>query len=278
MKNLFSRIKQIFNPVYQTTVSSPRKKAGETHFLVVEDNKVNQLLVRNTLRKAGITFIDFAENGKEAIEKTRGKSYDIILMDIMLPDMKGYDVALKIRNNLKIDSSKTKIIALTAEPPIKDRENAMRSGMDNFLMKPYAQEDLFKILENYIDTGTDYSGIVSPTNREDHFNIGVLEKYSGGDEQLKQKLIELFLEELPELLNQLSIHIENKDTVQGYAVAHKLKNNISMLEVPSLTEKMQTLEINLQEGKNYDDLKSIFQFIQTRTMEIVDQMRISSGK
>ena len=116
--------------------------------LVVEDNLMNQKFILGLLKKLNID-LDLAESGKQAIEKINSEKYDVILMDIQLPDTNGFEVA-KIIRNTKNPNINTKMIALTASAMGQDILKAQAVGMDDFLSKPFRPKDLLAKLENVL--------------------------------------------------------------------------------------------------------------------------------
>ena len=131
----------------------PDFKAQNATILMVEDNAINQKITSFSLQKAGLT-VTLANNGKEAAELFRKKSFDIILMDIQMPVMDGYDATREIR---KIEMTQknnihTPIIALTANAMRGDAEKCIAAGMDGYISKPFKPEDLFKALANLLVT------------------------------------------------------------------------------------------------------------------------------
>jgi PAS domain S-box-containing protein len=118
-------------------------------FLIVEDNLLNQKVVSAILKKHGHTF-DVAVNGLVAVEKIKKSDYDIVLMDIQMPEMDGYDATKHIRNIEKQNDTQKKslIVALTANATTEDRTKCLNLGMDEYLVKPFNFENLEPILSN----------------------------------------------------------------------------------------------------------------------------------
>ena len=114
--------------------------------LLVEDNQLNQKLLCLTLRRYGFV-IDIADNGQDAIDMLHHNSYDLILMDIMMPVMDGHATTRKIRELEQSIGRRTIIIGLTANTLDADRERCLQSGMDEYLVKPFNTADFFKALE-----------------------------------------------------------------------------------------------------------------------------------
>ena len=117
--------------------------------LLMEDNRVNQLLAVRTMEKAGYQVIT-AENGKEGLQLFREKNPDIVLMDIQMPILDGYDTAREIRKIEGLTKTPVPIIALTALALAEDREKILNAGIDDFLGKPVSPIDLKKILHKYV--------------------------------------------------------------------------------------------------------------------------------
>ena len=113
--------------------------------LLVEDNEINQEVAVELLKKIGVDY-DLADNGLEAVEKVKNNTFDIILMDIQMPVMDGYQATAEIRNH----HSKIPIIALTAAAMIEDRQRALASGMNDHLTKPINSDELLRILMRYL--------------------------------------------------------------------------------------------------------------------------------
>ena len=119
--------------------------------LVVEDNLINQKITAFSLTKAGMK-VTIANNGKEAVELFRKQHFDVILMDIQMPVMDGFDATKAIRNieKSKQNNSHTPIIALTANAMQGDAERCLNAGMDDYISKPFKLENLIKVLDKMI--------------------------------------------------------------------------------------------------------------------------------
>lgn len=119
----------------------PNKK-----ILVVEDYEFNREIIVDMLKLFGIEP-DVAVNGKEALEKAQQSVYDLILMDIRMPVMDGYQASQEIR---KLPNSKPLIIALTASSALREKEKFIEMGMDDFLIKPIELHELENTLKKYL--------------------------------------------------------------------------------------------------------------------------------
>ena len=120
------------------------------HILVVEDNKTNQMLMSMILDDLDLTY-DVANDGAEGVLNFRNKKYDAILMDENMPIMNGIEATILIRE-LEIEEllKKTPIIAVTANALTGDKEKFIEAGMDDYIPKPYSEEDIVKVLQKYL--------------------------------------------------------------------------------------------------------------------------------
>ncbi len=114
--------------------------------LIADDSAANQLLIRKMLEKYGVMHVDLADDGKKAVQMAREKAYDLILLDMEMPVMDGYQAAGWIRKG----GNKTTLIALTANAMSGDREKCLAAGCDDYLSKPIQTEALRKILRQYL--------------------------------------------------------------------------------------------------------------------------------
>lgn len=130
------------------TPAQSQKLMNGKHLLVVEDNTVNQLVIKSILRKwKGVTF-DFANHGLEALEAMKTKVYDAVLMDLQMPEMDGYEATELIRlGQSGMNSKDIPIIAVTADTTEKTKNRVFAIGMDDYITKPIDQELLFSSVE-----------------------------------------------------------------------------------------------------------------------------------
>jgi len=130
------------------SIIEPRILAGKK-ILVVEDNPLNRMLAERFMKQWGIK-VESAENGKVAVEKVARKEYDLVVMDLQMPVMDGYEAARRIRQMEDKSRSTTPIIALTASVLLDVKSQVFKYGMNDVLMKPFQPESLFKILAENI--------------------------------------------------------------------------------------------------------------------------------
>lgn len=123
---------------------------GDKRILVAEDNIVNQVLLRKYLAKWGVGKIQFAENGKIALEHFIKDDFDLVLLDLQMPEMDGFEVAKIIRNLDLVSKKNVPIIALTASSLLEVKDQLEASGMDDYVSKPFTPENLYGKIINYL--------------------------------------------------------------------------------------------------------------------------------
>ncbi len=155
---------QFFIPMEEaTTVEREQATIPETRnqyvlkgvrILLVEDDKMNQFVVQKVVGKKWKASLEIAPNAEEAIQLLSEKTFDLVLMDILLPQMDGYDLARYIRSNQNgaIKNPAIPILALTADAFVETRKKALDAGMNDFISKPFDYDNLFKMISQYSGT------------------------------------------------------------------------------------------------------------------------------
>jgi len=121
------------------------------HILLVEDNLINQKLAARLLEKAG-HVVTIAANGKEAVDQVAARPFDLVLMDVQMPEMDGYEATQAIRLREQGDRRHLPIVALTAHAMVGDREKCLQAGMDGYVTKPVQPPVLFAAMAEALGT------------------------------------------------------------------------------------------------------------------------------
>jgi signal transduction histidine kinase/DNA-binding response OmpR family regulator len=135
--------------VTRYSLQDVRDPLSSLRVLLVEDNAVNRLLATRLLEKRG-HHVEVAENGREALNALENGSYDLVFMDVQMPEMDGIEATVAIRGREKTNGKHQPIIALTAHAMKGDHERCLDAGMDGYLSKPIRPQELDEILENYV--------------------------------------------------------------------------------------------------------------------------------
>ncbi len=227
-------------------------KLSVSKLLIVEDNAINQIYLSGLLEKWGIEY-DIANNGLEALEWVREREYDLILMDIRMPEMDGYETTIQIRANKKNPNHNVPIIALTASALVDEKDKALSVGMDHHLTKPFAPKDLLSLLSE-LDVNSDFSGGIEPSFKfNPELNGDYLDSLYADDLDRAQLMFKIFLKNINKEAEELKSMLAKEDWKALASLAHKLKPNFGMVGLEEsgklLAEVEQTLdkEVSLNE-------------------------------
>jgi CheY-like chemotaxis protein/HPt (histidine-containing phosphotransfer) domain-containing protein len=206
--------------------------------LLVEDNPVNQTLALRLLEKRGCS-VSIASNGKEALKSLEGVSFDLILMDIEMPEMNGFETTKAIRNAEESSGDHIPIIAMTAHAMTGDRERCLDAGMDGYVSKPVDSEELFSTIDRFTQDLSACDHVIPGSNHIDE--VRLLEQV-GDDKDLLRQLIDLFAEESPKLLSKMRDAIERQDPEMLQMAAHTMKGMIGNFAADRAVEEALNLE------------------------------------
>jgi PAS domain S-box-containing protein len=206
-------------------------------FLVVEDNPINQKLMGFVLRKAGAD-VAMADNGEEAIEKLKVHTYDLIIMDLQMPGMDGYETTRQLRGHLHI---RTPVMAMTANAINGERLRCLEAGMNDYMSKPFDFKEFYaRVMTLLRSSGTALTQDIPVEDIPDSYSLSLLEEV--GDEEYLQDILNTFLTNLPEQLTELQEAGKAKDHDRLFFISHKLKGSCGMLQAATLIEKLAVIQ------------------------------------
>jgi CheY-like chemotaxis protein len=233
--------------VTRHTIREVRRKL---RIIVAEDNAINRELVTRLLQKRGHTVMPVT-TGREAVDllDKDAANCDIVLMDVEMPDMDGFQATAIIREKEKISGKHIPIIALTAYAMKGDRERCLAAGMDGYVPKPIRHQDLFETIQTLV---MDVPNIPTPAPPEkppaEVLDEALLASRVDNDPQLLRDLVDLFLEECPRLVDEIRVALDRKDAKALQRGAHSLKGSTSNLAAKMASEAALKLETLAQAG------------------------------
>jgi PAS domain S-box-containing protein len=226
-------LKTKINIESEQIIPLPDKGINNIKVLVVEDIALNQLLMKTLLDDFGFER-DVASNGKIAIQQLKEKKYDIILMDLHMPEMNGFETTEYIRNKL---NSNIPIIALTADVTTVDLEKCKNVGMNDYISKPVDEKLLYsKIILLVkkpifkIDVETEKSSEVINESLK-CIDLHNLNRITKSDPNLMIEMISLYLEQTPVLISAMKKGLKEKDWEALYSATHKLIPSFSIMGI-----------------------------------------------
>jgi signal transduction histidine kinase/HPt (histidine-containing phosphotransfer) domain-containing protein len=209
--------------------------------LLAEDNAVNKRLVTAILEKHGHTVVPVG-NGREAVEAAAGGGVDLVLMDVQMPEMDGFEATAAIRAREKGTGFHLPIVALTAHALKGDREVCLSAGMDEYLSKPIRGPELLAVLGRVGSQGADSTPasaeLLPPTSidRDD------LMQRVAGDRELVAELAEIFHDSAPGMISGIRSCLEASDAKGVERAAHALHGSVSLLGARAACEAARALE------------------------------------
>jgi PAS domain S-box-containing protein len=237
----------------EASVRVPEKPKGRPlNILLAEDNLVNQKLAIRLLEKAGHR-VTLAGTGLEALaawENAGTPGFDVVLMDIQMPEMDGMEASAAIRRREKNSGKHIPILAMTAHAMRGDKERCLASGMDGYISKPIHPDGMFAEIERCL-AATGGSKPMTENSKEPEEQIdrvSLLERVEG-DQELLTEMIHLFQEDAPNLLTSMRDALQRGDMALLERSAHSLKGAVSNLSAKATAAAALLLE---NDAKNKD--------------------------
>ncbi|MEX2428387.1 MAG: ATP-binding protein [Bacteroidales bacterium] len=201
--------------------------------LVVEDITLNQLLMKTLLDDFGFER-DIASNGKIAIEKLQAKSYDIILMDLQMPKMNGFEATEYIRNKMNLNIP---IMALTADVTTVELEKCKAVGMNDYIAKPIDERLLYSkiagLVKAYKSENENNPGVAADGKNLKCTDLSYLLKRTKSNPDLMMEMISIYLKQMPQLISEMKKCLQNKDWDSLGKTAHKIVPSFSIMGMSS---------------------------------------------
>jgi signal transduction histidine kinase/CheY-like chemotaxis protein len=216
-----------------------RESARKLRILVAEDNAVNQAVIMRVLQKMGHAAV-LAQNGKEALALASAEKFDLVFMDVQMPEMDGLTATGSIREHEKNSGTHLPIVAMTAHAMKGDRELCLEAGMDGYITKPVRFSDIEQTLAGLATTPLTTAKPVEEAAPS--WNRAEALDRIGGDEELLRDLCHIFLEESPKLMQKLQQAVATGDSDGVMRAAHSLKGEAGYLGAEGTSHAARQLE------------------------------------
>jgi signal transduction histidine kinase/DNA-binding response OmpR family regulator len=205
--------------------------------LLAEDNAVNQRLASSLLERRGHKVV-IANNGREAVEAMQRQSFDVVLMDVQMPEMGGFESTDVIRALERERNQRTPIIAMTAHAMKGDRERCLAAGMDEYLTKPLDPKQLCQVVEQIAAGRPPAAADQTPASA---ISTQVLARV-GGDRELLAEISRLFVDDAPRHLDRIRHALDARDGEALRRAAHGLKGAAANFDAEGVVAAARTLE------------------------------------
>jgi len=250
-----------------------RENRNHLHILLVEDNAVNQLVALRLLEKYGYT-VGVAGNGKKALDALEKGQYDLILMDVQMPEMNGWEATQAIREKEKITGAHIPIVAMTAHAMKGDEERCLAAGMDAYLTKPIRTQELLAVLD---EVGSHKVGTQVPFNSPssrpttDAIDLMATLERLDGDQGLFQEIAQVFKEDCPKIIEKMRRAIVVHDAKSLEGCAHTLKGSSANLGALAVSEAAGEIE-RLARTDNVESTSGQFRVLQEELERVFSEL------
>ncbi|SDU17055.1 PAS domain S-box-containing protein [Polaribacter sp. Hel1_33_78] len=277
-KNKGTTIKIIFNfekgtefDLIEKSITSVNTKILKgKKILVVDDNEMNRMVVDLILDEYEVEVTE-VENGSYALEQIKNNTFDLVLMDLQMPILNGYEATKIIREELKMNIP---VIALTANAIKGEQEKCINLGMNDYLSKPFEEEEFLKAICNSLERPQKL--ILENFKNEKQlslYNLSKLKKIARGNKEFIHKMILIFINHTPKSLNELKAAYDIGDYDKVKAIAHRIKPSINTMGIDVLRDEIKALEKNAEKHQSSGDLNKLISKISYVIEKVVDELR-----
>jgi PAS domain S-box-containing protein len=228
---------------YESTSASIQASERSLRVLLAEDNPVNQMLATRVLEKLGHK-VQVVNNGRDALARAKAEEFDVILMDVQMPEMDGLEATTAIRDAEAGTGKHVPIVAMTAHAMKGDREKCLSAGMDGYLSKPIRIDELKQAIEKTRNTGR--------SDEENSFRaIGQLESLLDsvlGDRALLAEMAGLWLADSAKQESQIRNGLDSGDAIMVQRAAHAIKGSVGTFQASAAQDAANQLEMSAKNG------------------------------
>ncbi|MFZ7118624.1 MAG: tetratricopeptide repeat protein [Bacteroidota bacterium] len=244
--------------------------------LLIEDNEFNQILVKDALsKKMRDIKLQIVGNGRDAIEILKNQKFNLILMDISMPEMDGYEITQIIRNELKESVGEIPIVALTANVSQHEAEKCIAAGMNDYLSKPFKISELTDVINRFkgdvdeqkIDSRIKVAPIASSVD------LAYLRDFTDGDIQEMLRYVDMYLQRIPEVFNEIEISLKGDEEKHVIVLLHSIKPLIASVGLNDCVQKISELEKQRETIKK-NKLMPVVLLIRRQCMTMVDSLKL----
>lgn len=236
--------------------------------LIAEDDFVYQKLITHALQTTGAYF-NIVSNGLEAIEAIMKEQYNLVLMDIGMPVLDGYEATKRIRANI---SSTLPIVAMTGWNSKEDILKFAEVGINSVLAKPFGLAVFYQTLkDNIILQGSENLNAESPKALKETVvvDLSLLNEFSQTDNAYKKIIINMFLDTMPETIQQIETAFQAQNWDEVGKLAHYAKSSLSVISVEELRTLVTAIELNAKKLENLHQIETMIVLLKLKYQEVV---------
>ncbi|MDZ4808888.1 MAG: response regulator [Bacteroidota bacterium] len=234
---------------------------------------MNRLVASTVLQDYGASVIE-TTNGEEALFVLENNKIDLLLMDIQMPVMNGYEATKILRQR----GSTIPIIALTANAIRGENEKCIEVGMNDYIAKPFKEDDFLKIIARWLNADITvskepvFSAAENKKVKESLYDLSSLHDISRGNQSFIDKMVNLFCEQTPGMIQQMQKAYQLNDLEKMAAIAHKIKPSIDNLKINSLKQIIRAIEKAGKERDDSNELPGLLQLTETVITKVINKL------
>ncbi len=243
--------------------------AGAFHVLLVEDNLLNQKLTERLLTKKNIA-VSLAKNGKEAIQWMEQQTFDLVLMDIQMPEMDGIEATTYIRKQLQ---QTLPIIALTAHTLVEEVQKCLDAGMNDHLAKPIDPTLLYEKVYRWLGIEVEEAPVLTVKEKTTIINFSGIWELADNDTEFIKDFLSVFLEQTPKSLQYLERAFENKEGKTILAITHKMRASVGALRMEEVYALIDQLEGAVKEDVALTTARPLYEEMKILCQRALEEAR-----
>lgn len=248
----------------------PQADLSGFNVLIVDDNKINQQVAALTLKKWNVDAI-VATSASEAFDLLKDTKFDLILMDVTMPEIDGFEATNEIRKNPDPQIANLPIIAITAAAFVGDRNKCLAAGMNDYISKPFNPEDLLRKLIAFLPGN-------KMIKQDKNCDLTVLLERAAGDNNFIREILQSYIQEMPIYITEMELFLDKQDWDEVSKQAHKMKSPIALMGALELKELYSKIEMEALNQDEKTPLTSLIRFAQKQCLTTVDELKFELEK
>jgi len=237
--------------------------------LIAEDSEINQFLIKKSLEQIGVES-DFADNGLAAVEKIKQKKWNLVLMDLFMPEIDGFEATRIVRKLKGEYYQNLPIIALTSHPFGEIQDEIFEAGMTDFLTKPLDSQQLVDMIRNY--SSETNQNVAHGPEELSKFRFKKALHHSMNDIEFYRSLLVMIRENLQELHSQIQTALDNSDKDKIRDHQHKIRPTLKLLEKEEIDLLLSQARDLIDKSQESGELKKLSNRIKNRCSQTITEI------
>ena len=249
----------------------------EKKILVVDDNQMNRMVASLILNEFEV-IVSEVENGEEAVKFVKENPCDLVLMDLQMPVLNGYEATKAIREDLK---SNIPIIALTANAIKGESDKCLSAGMNDYLSKPFDEDQFLYVVSSWLGKSKKKPLVISEEKsipKVELFDLSNLESIAKGNKVFIHKMLQLFIDDTPISVNEMKQAYQSGEFKKVATIAHRIKPSIDTLGIHLLKDEIREIEANAESYGDSEELSAMILYLENTIKRVLIELQKVKSK